>query len=128
MSEYLDIYPLGLIFCNIFYLLEGQLAGKHDSVRAKLVHFFNAREVVDGELQRIREAAAMEIAKKQARVEQGMARSLPDLVRIGVNRNMRNPAYWAATVHASRQRRKPTRQEIHEARQLQTLLKAESFA
>lgn len=85
-------------------------------------------EVVDGELQRIREAAAMEIAKKQARIEQGMARSLPDLVRIGVNRNMKNPAYWAATVHASRQRRKPTPAEIKEARNLQAQLTSEAFA
>lgn len=85
-------------------------------------------EVVDGELQRIREAAAMEIAKKQARAEQGMARSLPDLVKIGVNRNMKNPAYWAATVHASRQRRKPTPSELKEASNLQAQLTAGVYA
>ena len=49
---------------------------------------------------------------KAARIEQGQARSIEDLVFIGVRRGMKNPGFWAATVFAAREQRKPTREEI----------------
>ena len=77
-------------------------------------------EVVDGELQRIKEASAELERKKQARQEQGKARTIEELVTIGVNRKMKHPAHWAAMVHASRSGRKPSRQELIEARKFQS--------
>lgn len=76
-------------------------------------------DVVDGELQRIREAQAAEIKRKQARQEQGQARSIDDLVALGVKRKMKNPAYWAAMVYASRENRLPTASERFHARNVQ---------
>lgn len=81
-------------------------------------------EVVDGELERIRAAQAEAERKKENRREQGQARSLYDLVRIGVSRSMKNPAFWAATVSASREHRKPTQSEIQQARKIQRELSA----
>ena len=61
-------------------------------------------EVVDGELERIDVTAL----RKQAKQEQGAARDLVDLVKLGQRRGMKNPAAWAAHVFASRQSRKAT--------------------
>ena len=60
-------------------------------------------EVVDGELQRIDQA----VMRKQARLEQGGARDLRELVRLGVRRGMKNPAGWAVNVFCGRSGRKP---------------------
>ena len=61
-------------------------------------------EVVDGELERIDVTAL----RKQAKQEQGAARDLVDLVKLGQRRGMKNAAIWAAHVFASRQSRKAT--------------------
>lgn len=71
-------------------------------------------EVQDGQLQKI----DREMVAKAARIEQGQARELDDLVAIGVRRNMKNPAFWAATVFAARDKRKPTQDEIRQARSM----------
>lgn len=60
--------------------------------------------IKDVELKRIQaeEAKAAEQARKQARREQGMARTFPELVRIGQERGYKNPQYWARMVLQSR--------------------------
>jgi len=76
---------------------------------------FKKREIetIDGELKRIKEAAA----KKERRQEQGRARTIEELVELGIRRELKNPAYWAATVYASRQKRRPTPSELKQAYQ-----------
>lgn len=48
------------------------------------------------------EMAAVEAAKKKARMEQGMARTFPELVRIGRERGYKNPSGWAMMVMRGR--------------------------
>ena len=67
---------------------------------------------VDGELERIDVTAL----RKQAKQEQGAARDLVDLVKLGQRRGMKNPAAWAAHVHASRQSRKATPEDFANAK------------
>ena len=69
-------------------------------------------EVVDGELERIDVTAL----RKQAKQEQGAARDLVDLVKLGQRRGMKNPAAWAAHVHASRAGRKATPEDFANAK------------
>jgi hypothetical protein len=54
---------------------------------------------VDGELEKVDK----ERARRAARMEQGMAQSLDDLMAIGVARyGQKNGQAWARVVHASR--------------------------
>jgi hypothetical protein len=69
-------------------------------------------EVVDGELERIDVTAL----RKQAKQEQGAARDLVDLVKLGQRRGMKNAAIWAAHVFASRQSRKATPEDFANAK------------
>ena len=71
-------------------------------------------EVVDGELERI-DVTAM---RKQAKQEQGEARGLVDLVKLGQRRGMKNAAIWAAHVHASRAGRKATADDFAQAKRV----------
>lgn len=69
-------------------------------------------EVVDGELQKVDKLA---IRKEQKR-EQGAARSLADLVALGMRRGMGRPSEWAAITFAARSGRKATSAEYDLAR------------
>ena len=69
-------------------------------------------EHVDGELVEIDKTAARKAIKR----EQGMAREIEDLVSVGLGRNMKNPAAWAAITYAARQGRKPTPAEFARAK------------
>ena len=69
-------------------------------------------EVVDGELERIDVTAL----RKQAKQEQGAARDLVDLVKLGQRRGMKNPAAWASHVYASRAGRKATPEDFANAK------------
>jgi len=71
-------------------------------------------EVVDGELERIDVTAL----RKQAKQEQGAARDLVDLVKLGQRRGMKNAAAWAAHVFASRQSRKATAVDFANAKRV----------
>lgn len=72
-------------------------------------------DTIDGELVRIEKAAAEHAEKQARRQEQGQARGIEELVLLGIRRNMKNPAAWAANVYASRQKRRPTSIEFQEA-------------
>lgn len=67
---------------------------------------------VDGSLSEV----DIEAVRREQSIEQGKARALADLVRVGVNRGMKNPSAWAAIVSASRRGRKPTPAEFREAK------------
>jgi superfamily II DNA or RNA helicase len=54
----------------------------------------------------------IEAARRERAREQGSARDLSDLVRVGASRGMKNPSAWAAIVYAQRQGRKPTPMEF----------------
>lgn len=71
-------------------------------------------EVVDGELEVVDVAAVRRERKK----EQGQARTLRDLVDLGVRRGMNKPAPWAAITLAARSGRKPTPKEFGEAKMI----------
>jgi superfamily II DNA or RNA helicase len=71
-------------------------------------------QVVDAELERI----DIEAERKQKRRETGMARTLEELIKLGVRRGLNKPAAWAAITIAAREGRKPTREEFSEARRI----------
>jgi len=73
----------------------------------------DAPETVDAPLVRI----DIEAMRRDQRRAQGSARTLSDLVALGIRRGMRRPAEWAAITMAARQGRKPTPAEFSEARQ-----------
>lgn len=57
----------------------------------------------EGELQQVDIAAI----RKERKREQGTARSLRDLVSLGMRKKMKNPSGWAVNVLAARENRKP---------------------
>ena len=71
-------------YCGCIYPLHPKEIQAHESI----------------ELRRItaEHAAAVEQRRRQARREQGQARSFPELVKIGNERGYKNPAAWAAMV------------------------------
>jgi len=71
-------------------------------------------EVVDGELEKI----DVEAIRRERKREQGQARTLRDLVELGVRRGMNKPGPWAAITLAARQSRKPTPKEFSEAKRI----------
>jgi superfamily II DNA or RNA helicase len=60
-------------------------------------------DVVEGELQEVDKFAAMQ-KKKQARIEQGQAQNLDQLIALGVSRGYENPRGWAMKVYNARKR------------------------
>lgn len=76
-------------------------------------------EVVDGELQKI----DLDRARKERKREQGAARTLRELVALGIRREMRKPGAWAAITTASREGRKPTPAEFQQAKQIERELR-----
>lgn len=52
--------------------------------------------------ERARIKAELELKKKQARKDQGMARTFPELVKLGKERGYKNPAIWAKKIMRSR--------------------------
>lgn len=68
----------------------------------------------DGELRRVE----LEQARKMSRKEQGSARTLEELVKLGVKRGMKKPSQWAAITAAVRENRKPTADDFNKAREI----------
>lgn len=77
-------------------------------------------EVVEGELQKVDKLA---IRKEQKR-EQGTARTLDDLVALGLRRGMAKADSWAAITLAARQGRKPSGAEYDQARVIRKRLES----
>lgn len=75
-------------------------------------------EVVDGELQKVDKLAI----RKEQKKEQGQARTLEDLVALGIRRKMARADAWAAITMASRTGRKPTGEEYDQARAIRKKL------
>lgn len=71
-------------------------------------------KLIDGDLEKI----DVEAIRKARRQEQGSARMLSELVRLGVRRGMKKPAEWSAITHAARAGRKPTPAEFQEAKRI----------
>lgn len=71
-------------------------------------------QVVDGELEKI----DIESERKARKKEQGSARSLEQLVRLGVSRGMKNPSAWAAHIACSREGRKPGPSDYQKAKRI----------
>ena len=96
-----------------FTFLSGVKACPHCGAEVE----FKERKIVtiEGELERLNREAIEEENKKHRRQEQGQARGIEELVLLGIRRNMKNPAAWAANVYASRQKRRPTSIEFQEA-------------
>lgn len=76
-------------------------------------------EQVDGDLVKVDKTLVIKERKK----EQGSARTLDELVMLGVRREMKAPAAWAAQVFAGRSGRKPTAVDFAQAKAV--LLKME---
>jgi len=76
-------------------------------------------EIVEGNLVEI----DIEAMRREQKREQGSARTLTDLVALGLRRGIKKPAEWAAFTYAARQGgRKPTKDEFKQARDaLETL-------
>lgn len=76
-------------------------------------------EVVEGQLEEVDTAAI----RRERKREQGQARTLRDLVSLGIRRGMNKPAEWGAIAMAARAGRKPTGADFDEARKVHTELK-----
>lgn len=73
-------------------------------------------EQEDGELVKIDPKQV----RREKKIEQGKAKTLEELVALGMKRGMRKPAEWAAFTFASREGRKPTSAEFSRARRATT--------
>jgi hypothetical protein len=73
----------------------------------------------DGELEKI----DLSLVRKQQRKEQGSARTLRDLVALGMRRGMAKASQWSAITLAARENRKPTPADFNEARRIYEELK-----
>ena len=76
-------------------------------------------QVVEGELEKI----DLERARKERKREQGAARTMRELVALGIRREMRKPGAWAAITTASREGRKPTPAEFQQAKHIERELR-----
>lgn len=70
-------------------------------------------QVVDGELEKI----DIEAERRARRKEQGAARTLRELVELGVRRKLRKPAEWAAITMSARAGKKPSPGDFKQARE-----------
>lgn len=73
----------------------------------------SAPDTVDGTLVKIDPA----MVRREQRRAQGGARTIEELVALGIRRGMGKPAEWAANVYAARSGRKPSPSEYQRARE-----------
>lgn len=77
-------------------------------------------EVIDGELEKIDVAQI----RKERKKEQGQARTMRELIELGIRRGMKKPAEWSAITLAARQGKKPTPDMFAEARKIKAEIDA----
>src|SRR5690606_6106735 len=77
-------------------------------------------EVADGELVKV----DVEAFRREQRKEQGQAKSLRDLVALGMRRGMKNPSGWAANVFCARTGRRAGAADYKAARDVMRELQA----
>lgn len=75
---------------------------------------------VDGDLVKI----DVDAIKRERKKVQGSARSLEQLVRLGVSRGMKNPGAWAAHIACSREGRKPGPSDYQQAKRILAEIRA----
>lgn len=75
-------------------------------------------EVVEGDLAVVTETVKRMEERKERKREQGAARSVRDLVELGMRKGMPNPSAWAANVSAGRDGRKPTSHDFEVAKKI----------
>lgn len=78
-----------------------------------------AIEQVDGDLIEVEKAQIKMVQKR----EQGAARGLEDLIKLGISRDMKSPDGWASHIYASRQGHKPSYELRAEAKRIYKELK-----
>ena len=78
-----------------------------------------AIEQVDGDLIEVEKAQIKMVQKR----EQGAARGLEDLIKLGISRDMKSPDGWASHIYASRQGHKPSYELRAEAKRIYKGLK-----
>lgn len=71
-------------------------------------------EVVEGDLEKV----DVEAVRRQRKREQGQARTLRELIELGLRRGMNKPAAWSAITLAARQGKKPTPAEFKAANEM----------
>lgn len=71
-------------------------------------------EVVEGDLEKV----DVEAVRRQRKREQGQARTLRELIELGLRRGMNKPAAWSAITLAARQGKKPTPAELKAANEM----------
>jgi hypothetical protein len=76
--------------------------------------------VVDGQLEKVDKLAI----RKEQKKEQGKARTLEDLVSLGLRRGMAKADSWAAITFAARAGRKPSSAEYDQARAIRKKMEA----
>lgn len=76
-------------------------------------------EHVEGDLEEV----DVEQIRRERRREQGQARTLHDLVALGMRRGIKKPAGWAAYTAAAREGRKPTGADFKAAQEAMTAIK-----
>ena len=81
-------------------------------------------EQVDGELNKV----DVTQLRKERRKEVGRARTMRDLVGVGVRRGMNKPGAWAAITLSASQGRKPTAEEFSEAKRIEKQVRGEVSA
>lgn len=80
-----------------------------------------AIQQVEGELVKI----DLEAVKRERKREQGSARTLEDLISLGIRRGMNRPAQWAAITMSARAGQKPSPQSFKAADEIYRRLKVE---
>lgn len=80
-----------------------------------------APQVITGELERI----DIDALRREHKRMQGSARTIADMVAVGLRRGMRRPAEWAANVIAAREGRRPNSHDFNAARMALNALRGE---
>lgn len=85
--------------------------------------------VMEGQLEKIdlqREQMELRQEKREQRQMKGRARTVEDLIKLGIRRGISRPAQWAVFTVFGRENKKPTGDDFHEATKLMKKIKEES--